>query len=84
MQPEIANDPRQVLFLDDVVGIGGPEALRVKILERPAREFEPALAGLRSFLRRVHADEISAAASGGQVASSQPQTLPSTAKSREK
>ena len=47
MQPEIADDPRQVRFLDDVVGIGRPEALRVKLLERLAREFEPALALFR-------------------------------------
>lgn len=51
MQPEIADNPGQVLFLDHMVGVGRPEALRIKLLERPARKFEPALADFRNFLR---------------------------------
>src|SRR5207249_2760308 len=65
----IAYDPGQVLFLDDMLGIGGPEALRVKLLERPAREFEPALACFRNCRRRVHGVEISSLASSEQAGS---------------
>lgn len=73
MQPEIANDPGQVLFLDDMVGIGGPKALPVEFLERPARKFEPTLADFWNCLRRGHGNEISPPAICKQAASSQPQ-----------
>lgn len=46
VEPEIADDPRQVCFHHLVFGVGRPEALRIKFLERLAREFKPALAGL--------------------------------------
>jgi hypothetical protein len=45
MQPEIADDPGQVLFLNDVMGIRRPEALGIKLLERRARQFEPTFGG---------------------------------------
>ena len=67
---KIANDPRQVLFLDDVIAIGRPEALGVKFLERLAREFEPVLALFENFLRRVHDVEISLSRRCEQAANS--------------
>lgn len=56
VQPEIANDPRQVLFLDDVIGIRRPEALGIKLLECLAREFESALADI--FVCRIHRNHL--------------------------
>jgi len=71
MQPEIANDPGQVRLFDEMVWIGGPEALRVKLLERPAREFDLALAFFWSGLGSVHGHEISPLRASEQAASSQ-------------
>ena len=70
---EIADDPRQVCLHHQMIRVSGPEALRVKILERPTREFDLALAFFWSLLRRVHGIKISSLAGGEQVASSQPQ-----------
>lgn len=75
MQPEIADDPRQVRFLDDMLRIGGPETLRVKFLERQAREFEAALTSFRNLVSHVHGAEFSPSADCEQAASSQPQLL---------
>ena len=51
---EIANDPRKIGFHDLMIRVGRPEALRVKFLERLAREFKSALPLFRNLFRRVH------------------------------
>ena len=72
---EIADDPRQVCLHHQMIRVSGPEALRVKILERPTREFDLALAFFWSLLRRVHDIKISSLAGGEQVAIHSPSFL---------
>ncbi len=57
---QLADHPRNVFFANHRVLAVRPEALCIKILERPPCEFKLALACFRDFLRRVHADTISA------------------------
>ena len=51
---EIANDPGKIRFHHFMIRVSRPEALRIKFLERLAREFEPALALFGNLFRRVH------------------------------
>jgi len=53
---EVADDPWQVCRHHLMIRVGGPKALRVKFLERPAREFEPA--DFQNFLCGVHGLKI--------------------------
>ncbi len=51
---EIADDPRKIGFHDLMIRVSRPEALRVKLLERFAREFESSLVLVGNLFRRVH------------------------------
>ncbi len=72
---EITDDPRQVRLYHLMPRVGRPEAQGVEILERLAREFEPALASFWTFLRRVHGVEIRVSAGCEQAGKSQSQLL---------
>jgi enterochelin esterase-like enzyme len=55
---QLADHPWNVFLANHRVLAIRPEALRVKLLERPARKFEPVLTCFSCFLRRVHVDTI--------------------------
>src|SRR5882724_5940322 len=76
MQPEVADNERNVSLFHNQVGIGGPEALSVKILEGLAGQLQAALADILRCL--FHVLNINQDAPGTQSNSGFPRMAPPT------